>query len=38
LAVAQHVIGTHGGSLHGKSEGLGLGSEFVIRLPAAVPA
>lgn len=35
LAVAQYVIAAHGGSLHGKSAGLGLGSEFVIRLPAA---
>jgi len=35
LAVAHHVIAAHGGSLQGKSEGLGLGSEFVIRLPAA---
>jgi signal transduction histidine kinase len=38
LAVAQQVIRAHRGTLVGKSDGVGLGSEFVIRLPAAASA
>jgi len=38
LAVAQNVIQAHGGTLVGKSDGVGLGSEFVIRLPASPSA
>lgn len=33
LAISKEIIGLHGGRIEGYSEGLGKGSEFVIRLP-----
>lgn len=35
LAIARGVVESHGGTLRAASEGLGLGSEFVVRLPAS---
>lgn len=37
LVVAQRVVAAHGGSLQGRSDGVGQGSEFIIRLPPAAP-
>jgi signal transduction histidine kinase len=37
LAVAQHVAQLHGGSLVAQSEGLGHGSQFILRVPLAAP-
>jgi signal transduction histidine kinase len=34
LAIARGVVEMHGGTIRAASEGLGLGSEFVVRLPA----
>jgi PAS domain S-box-containing protein len=34
LALVRHLTALHGGSVDAKSAGLGLGSEFVVRLPA----
>lgn len=34
LTVVQRVVGMHGGTVVASSPGLGLGSEFVVRLPA----
>jgi signal transduction histidine kinase len=33
LSLARGLVELHGGSLHAKSDGLGKGSEFVVRLP-----
>ncbi|MBA4019426.1 MAG: hypothetical protein C0483_19855 [Pirellula sp.] len=33
LAVVGHLVQLHGGTIHATSAGLGLGSEFVVRLP-----
>lgn len=33
LTVARRVVEQHGGTLHAQSEGMGMGSEFVVRLP-----
>ena len=33
LAIAKRLVELHGGSIEGRSEGLGKGSEFTIRLP-----
>jgi signal transduction histidine kinase len=33
LALARHLITLHGGTVNAYSEGLGRGSEFVVRLP-----
>jgi CheY-like chemotaxis protein len=33
LTVARRVVEQHGGTLHAQSEGSGMGSEFVVRLP-----
>jgi PAS domain S-box-containing protein len=33
LALARHLVGMHGGSIEARSAGLGLGSEFEVRLP-----
>jgi len=38
LAIARHLAELHGGSIRGTSEGPGLGSTFVVRLPGAVRA
>jgi PAS domain S-box-containing protein len=38
LWLARHLIELHGGSIEARSEGRGKGSEFVMRLPAAVTA
>ena len=42
LALVKNIVELHGGSVHAHSEGRGLGSEFVVRLPlcsaALVPA
>ena len=38
LALARGLIDLHGGSITAHSSGMGLGSEFVIRLPATSPA
>jgi PAS domain S-box-containing protein len=35
LALVRQVVGLHGGSVKAFSEGVGKGSEFVVRLPAA---
>lgn len=36
LTVARSLVAMHGGSIEAFSEGIGRGSEFVVRLPAAV--
>jgi CheY-like chemotaxis protein len=33
LALCRQLVGLHGGSIEARSEGLGLGSEFIVRLP-----
>lgn len=33
LALVRHLVAMHGGSIYARSDGLGKGSEFVIRLP-----
>ncbi len=40
LSVVKQLVGLHGGSVEAKSEGLGKGSEFIVRLPllSDVPA
>ncbi|HXE80810.1 MAG TPA: ATP-binding protein [Vicinamibacterales bacterium] len=38
LAIARHLTELHGGSIRAESEGLGLGSTFVVRLPGALAA
>jgi PAS domain S-box-containing protein len=38
LTIAQRLVEMHGGSVEARSEGLGKGSEFVIRLPIHSPA
>ena len=35
LTLARHLVELHGGSIEAKSEGVGHGSEFVVRLPRA---
>jgi CheY-like chemotaxis protein/two-component sensor histidine kinase len=35
LALCRQLVELHGGSIHARSEGLGHGSEFVVRLPLA---
>ena len=35
LALARMLVQLHGGTIEGRSEGAGQGSEFVVRLPAA---
>ncbi len=37
LTLARSLAELHGGRLIGKSDGLGTGSEFVVRLPSALP-
>lgn len=34
LALVKHLVEMHGGSVQAKSGGLGMGSEFIVRLPA----
>jgi CheY-like chemotaxis protein len=34
LALARHLAQMHGGTLHARSEGLGKGAQFILRLPA----
>jgi hypothetical protein len=36
LTLVRSLVGKHGGSIEVKSDGPGLGSEFVVRLPLAV--
>ena len=36
LALARGLVELHGGTIHARSEGLGKGSEFEIRLPAVM--
>ena len=36
LALVRRIVELHGGSVHARSEGLGKGSEFIVRLPIAV--
>ena len=38
LAVAKDIVALHRGSLEVRSEGIGLGSEFAVRLPVRRPA
>jgi signal transduction histidine kinase len=38
LVLLRHLIELHGGKVEGHSDGLGAGSEFTVRLPAAPPA
>jgi signal transduction histidine kinase len=35
LALAKQLVGLHGGEIEAKSDGLGKGSEFIVRLPLA---
>jgi signal transduction histidine kinase len=37
LAVAKGLVELHGGSIEARSEGLGRGSEFIVRIPVAEP-
>ncbi|HJX26523.1 MAG TPA: ATP-binding protein [Thermoanaerobaculia bacterium] len=37
LALAQGIVQLHGGCMEARSEGLGRGSEFIVRLPIADP-
>jgi signal transduction histidine kinase/ActR/RegA family two-component response regulator len=36
LTIVRHLVDMHGGSVHATSAGLGMGSEFEVRLPRAV--
>jgi PAS domain S-box-containing protein len=38
LALARGLVKLHGGSLEARSDGVGRGAEFVVRLPIAIPA
>jgi CheY-like chemotaxis protein/two-component sensor histidine kinase len=38
LAVCRQLVALHGGSIEAKSEGLGFGSEFLVRLPIGAAA
>ncbi|HET9864409.1 MAG TPA: PAS domain S-box protein [Steroidobacteraceae bacterium] len=38
LALVRRIVELHGGTVQATSEGLGKGSEFIVRLPLAVPA
>jgi signal transduction histidine kinase len=37
LTLVRNLVGLHGGTVEAKSEGLGRGSEFIIRLPLTAP-
>ena len=37
LALVRRIVELHGGSVHGVSDGLGKGSEFIVRLPIIAP-
>ncbi|CAN5714898.1 hypothetical protein BH23GEM11_BH23GEM11_10120 [soil metagenome] len=37
LALARHLVEQHGGTIEALSDGMGQGSEFVVRLPVAEP-
>ncbi len=36
LALAQHLVESHGGTIEARSDGPGQGSEYVVRLPLSV--
>jgi len=38
LAIVRHIVEAHGGTVSARSDGVGRGSTFVIRLPAARPS
>ncbi|MGC1954464.1 MAG: hybrid sensor histidine kinase/response regulator [Gammaproteobacteria bacterium] len=38
LALPRYLVERHGGTIEARSEGLGLGSEFIVRLPLAAAA
>jgi signal transduction histidine kinase len=38
LSIARQLVELHGGSIEAASEGLGLGSEFVVHLPRHIPS
>jgi PAS domain S-box-containing protein len=38
LALSRQIVEMHGGAIEAKSGGLGLGSEFIVRLPLGMPA
>ena len=38
LALSRRLLALHGGEIEARSEGLGYGSEFVVRLPLTAPA
>jgi signal transduction histidine kinase len=38
LTLVKRLVSLHGGTIEARSEGLGAGSEFVVRLPLAAPA
>ncbi len=38
LTLARQIVGLHGGSLEVSSEGIGRGSEFIVRLPIVIEA
>ena len=37
LSIARHIVELHGGEIEAKSDGLGRGAKFVVRIPATPP-